>query len=161
MRVLGIDPGLVRTGYACVELDRRGKVQLVEAGVFRLTARASVSHRLGQLWDDLGESLDELKPDFIAVERVFVDLRYLSTAVIMGHARGVVLLSAHRRGIPLGEVAPAQAKKALTGNGRATKRQIQLAVMEACGLETAPKPADVSDAIAIALAYMRRIPVRT
>jgi crossover junction endodeoxyribonuclease RuvC len=76
----------------------------------------------------------------------------------MAHARGVVLLAAQERGLPLGEVAPAQAKKALTGNGRATKRQVQLAVMECCGLDRAPTPADVSDAIAIALAYARRVP---
>jgi crossover junction endodeoxyribonuclease RuvC len=158
VRVLGIDPGLVRTGYGCIDIDRRGNVSLVEAGVFRLTASKPVSHRLGQLWSDLRESLDELKPDRLAVERIFVDQRYLKTAVVMAHARGVVLLAAQERGIPLGEVAPAQAKKALTGNGRATKRQVQLAVMECCGLERMPTPSDVSDAIAIALSYARRIP---
>lgn len=158
MRVLGIDPGLIRTGYGCIDIDRHGRVSLVEAGVFRLSATKSVSHRLGQLWSDLRESFEELNPDRVAVERIFVDQRYLKTAVVMAHARGVVLLAAQERGVPLGEVAPAQAKKALTGNGRATKRQVQLAVMECCGLERAPTPSDVSDAIAIALAYARRIP---
>lgn len=159
MRVLGIDPGLIRTGYGCIDIDRHGRVALVEAGVFRLSATKPVSHRLGQLWADLRESLEELAPDRVAVERIFVDQRYLKTAVVMAHARGVVLLAAHERGIPLGEVAPAQAKKALTGNGRATKRQVQLAVMECCGLDRVPTPADVSDAIAIALAHARRVPV--
>lgn len=158
MRVLGIDPGLLRTGYGCIDVDPRGTVSLVEAGVFRLTASKPVSHRLAQLWNDLRESFEELAPDRVAVERIFVDQRYLKTAVVMAHARGVVLLAAQERGIPLGEVAPAQAKKALTGNGRATKRQVQLAVMECCALDRPPTPSDVSDAIAIALAYARRVP---
>jgi len=158
VRVLGIDPGLANTGYACVELrPRRDEPRLIEAGVLRLAARRSIPYRLRQLEEDLEEVLKELRPHRVAVERVFTHVRNLRTAIVMAHARGVVLLAAERRGLPIDEFAPAAVKKALTGRGNADKRQVQLAVMGQCGLDRPPSPSDVADAIAIALTAARRV----
>lgn len=156
-RVLGIDPGLHRTGYACVESSGPGcDPRLLEAGVLRFRAGASVSFRLKQLHDDLEELLDDLRPQRMVVERVFVHARYAQAVIVMGHARGVVLLAGERRGLPIDELPPATVKKAVTGRGRATKEQVQRAVMGQCGLLVMPEPPDVADAIAIALTGARR-----
>ena len=112
--------------------------------------------RLGHLFDELESLLSEFSPDKLVVESIFSHKRFQSSGLLMGHARGVILLAAQRRGIPTGELAPAEVKKALTGNGRATKEQIQHAVMSQCGLSEVPSPPDVADAIAIALGAAHR-----
>ena len=156
MRILGIDPGLSITGYGCVECSR-GEPRLVEAGVFRLKARASMPYRLAQLHDDLAALMDELKPQRVVVEQIFSHYKHVRTSILMGHARGVVLLAAQQRDIDIAELLPTAVKKALTGNGHATKRQMQLAVMSQCRLAKVPEPPDVADAIAIALCAARRV----
>lgn len=157
MRVLGIDPGLLLTGYGCVELsDEAIDPKLVEGGVLRLKPRAPMAFRLAQLHDDLSSLLDELKPELVAVEQVFSHLKHVRTSILMGHARGVVLLAAQQRGIEIRELLPTAIKKAITGNGHASKRQMQRAVMSQCGLTSVPEPPDVADAIAIALCAARR-----
>ena len=157
MRVLGIDPGLRITGYACVEL-RPGAAEpaLVEAGVVRLNAKDSISARLRALHEELGALIDELGPARMAVEEVFVHSAHVSSAVVMGHGRGVVLLAAALRDLPIDEFAPAEIKKALTGRGQASKEQMQRAVMQQFSLRTLPEPPDVADAIAIAACAARR-----
>ncbi len=158
MRVLGIDPGLSLTGYGCVEL--RPNVQepaLVEAGVLRLKAKAPMAFRLGQLYDDLTALLDELRPNIMVVEQLFSHYRHVRTAILMGHARGVVLLAGESRGVTIDELLPTEVKKAIAGNGHATKAQIQQAIMSQCRLAEPPSPPDVADAIAIALCAARRI----
>lgn len=156
-RIVGFDPGLHRTGYACVELAF-GAVEptLVEAGVLRLRSTASLAYRLHQLHTDVCALLDELRPARLIVEGLFVHRDYARTAILMGHARGVVLLAGEARGMPVDELPPAAVKKAITGRGQATKRQVQLAVMGQCGLVLPPSPSDVADAIAIALTGGRR-----
>jgi crossover junction endodeoxyribonuclease RuvC len=157
MRLLGIDPGLQRTGYACVELPaRRHEPRLVEAGVIRLRAAAPLAARLRQLHEELGEVLGEFGPSMVCVESVFSHARFARTAIIMGHARGVVLLAAAERSIELSELAPAEVKRAVAGRGNATKDQVRRAVMAQCGLRSMRGPSDVSDAIAIALCAARR-----
>jgi crossover junction endodeoxyribonuclease RuvC len=156
VRILGIDPGLSITGYGCVQCSR-GEARLVEAGVFRLKARASMPYRLGQLHDDLATLMDELKPQRVVVEQIFSHYKHVRTSILMGHARGVVLLAAQQRGIDIAELLPTAVKKALTGNGHASKRQMQLAVMSQCRLARVPEPPDVADAIAIALCAARRM----
>jgi len=158
VRLLGIDPGLTNTGYACVELrPQGGEPTLIEAGVLRLAARRSISHRLRQLDQDLEQVIQELTPTRMAVEKVFTHVRNLRTAIVMAHARGVVLLAAERHGMELDEFTPAAVKKAMTGRGNADKRQMQLAVMGQCGLDRPPSPSDVADAIAIAFTAARRL----
>lgn len=162
MRVVGIDPGLRRTGYACVEVPpRRIEPRLVEAGVLRIRATGSLPSRLRQLHDELAEVLQELAPDRVAVEGLFSNARFVRTAIVMGHARGVVLLAAARRDLEVDELAPAEVKRAVAGRGQATKDQVRRAVMAQCGLRSMRGPSDVSDAIAIALCAARRRAGRT
>lgn len=157
MRVVGIDPGLRRTGYACVQVPARGlEPRLVEAGVLRLRTTGPLADRLLQLHLELGEVLQEMAPDRVAVEGVFAHARFVRTALIMGHARGVVLLAAAERELQVDELAPAEVKRAVTGRGQATKEQVRRAVMAQCGLRSVRGPSDVSDAIAIALCGARR-----
>ena len=158
MRIVGIDPGLQITGYGCVDLTPRSREPaLVEAGVFRFRPRAALASRLAQLSEDLSALLDELKPDVMVVEKLFSHYRHARTAIIMGHARGVVLLAGQSRRIRLEELAPTEIKRAVTGHGHASKAQVQRAVMTQCGLKRLPQPADVADAIAIALCAARRL----
>ena len=158
VRVLGIDPGLVITGYGCLDLDEGAiEPRLVEGGAIKLTASRSMNYRLKQLNDDLGCVLDDLKPDLMVVETLFSHVRQVKTAIIMGHARGVVLLAGESRGIEFDELTAPAVKKAIAGNGRATKAQMQLSVAEQLGLAEPPSPDDVADALAIALCAARRL----
>jgi len=158
-RVLGIDPGTRIAGYAIVDFTARGDACIVDAGVLRLSATATLAARLAQLYEDVGALIAEHAPSHMALEAVFVHPEHGRTAVQMAHGRGVVLLAAELRGLPVAELPPAEVKKALTGNGRATKAQMQRAVMAQCGLAEMPEPADVADAIGIALTGGRRLQV--
>jgi crossover junction endodeoxyribonuclease RuvC len=157
VRILGIDPGLNLTGYGCVDLPR-GRIEptLVEAGVLRLKTRSTIAFRLVQLHDDLLGLIDELKPDRIVIEKLFSHYKHVRTAILMAHGRGVVMLAGQMRKLEIEEFAVTEIKKSLTGNGHASKRQMQLAVMAQCGLREPPSPPDVADAIAIALCSARR-----
>lgn len=172
MRILGIDPGLRLTGYACVETARgvggRARIAtgsrageelaIVEAGVIRLKPKTSVASRLCELDEDLRGIIERVSPAVVAVEKLYAHYKHPLTGVIMGHARGVVLLSAQRAGVRLVELGATEVKRSLTGNGHASKRQMQLGVQAQLGLSAAPEPADVADAIAIAICAMRRMP---
>lgn len=157
-RVLGIDPGLRITGYGVVELrDREVEPRLVEGGVIRLNAKLQMESRLEQLHRELGEILDEHRPQHVAVEKLYAHYAHPRTAILMGHARGVILLAAKQRGVHVESVPSTAVKKAITGFGHASKEQMQRAVMMQCRLAEPPSPPDVADAIAIALTYARRI----
>lgn len=161
-RVLGIDPGLRLTGYACLETAGSGsgfrsRARLVEAGVIRLTARACIADRLAELDADLAEIVDRVRPGLAAVEKLYAHYKHPATAIIMGHARGVVLLNIRAAGVGLVELGATEVKKSLTGNGHAGKSQIQDAVRVQLGLRARPEPADVADAAAIALCALRRL----
>lgn len=156
-RVVGIDPGTRVAGYAVVDFDPRGEARVVDAGVFRLQADAPLSVRLRQLFEDVRELLSESSPTHVALESVFSHPEHARTAIQMAHGRGVVLLAAELAGVPVAELPPAEIKKALVGSGRATKQQMQRAVMAQCRLESLPEPHDVADAIGIALTGGRRL----
>ena len=157
--MLGIDPGLQRTGYACLEGDAEAP-SIVEAGVIRLRCRdegaGSVAGRLCELDRDFRECLSRLAPEAVAVEALFAHYKHPATAIVMGHARGVLLLAIRQAGLDLVELRPAVVKKAATGYGRATKEQVQRSVQAAFGLASIPEPPDVADAIAIAWCASRR-----
>ncbi len=158
MRILGIDPGLRLTGYGLVEL-RRGAIEpaLIEAGVIKLNAKASVVDRLLQLHEDLDGIITSSGAQQLAVEKIYAHYAHPRTAIIMAHARGVILLCARQRGLVIEELASTEVKKALTGNGHASKEQMQLAVQAQFRLPKPPSPPDVADAIAIATCHARRL----
>jgi len=155
-RVLGIDPGLHVTGYGCVVLPAAGaEPELVEAGAIRTDGGASMAARLAQIHADVGELLGELRPDAVAVEKLYAHYKHPRTAILMAHARGAVLLAAEQAGLGVRDLAATNVKKALTGNGHASKRQVQRAVQALWDLAEPPEPPDVADALAIALCAVR------
>ncbi|MEN8126873.1 MAG: crossover junction endodeoxyribonuclease RuvC [Planctomycetota bacterium] len=150
MIILGIDPGLQVCGYAVIEAKRLD-TKLIEAGVFRTDGKAELAERLCQIADDIGQVLETHKPDAVAVEQLYAHYKHPRTAILMGHARGVILQKAAETGAVAKDFAATRIKKSLTGNGRASKRQMQLSIQSVLGLPKPPEPADVADAIAIAL----------
>ncbi len=150
MRICGVDPGLQVTGYGVIDLvgDR---AHVVDAGTIKSDAGEELPIRLQQIYRDLCEVLDEHAPAILAVENVYSHYSHPQTAVVMGHARGIVLLAAAERDINVRSFAATQVKRALTGNGRASKAQMQQAVRMNLGLDVVPEPHDVADALAIAL----------
>jgi len=145
--VLGVDPGLNRTGYAVVEV-RTGR--LLDAGLIRSTVRASLAARLAEIGAGIEEIFAEHCVGGLVVEDLFAHYRHPRTAILMGHARGVVLLAAARHGVEVSSVSATRIKKVLTGHGHASKVQVQRAIMAAYGLREIPEPADVADALAAA-----------
>ncbi|QNN21472.1 crossover junction endodeoxyribonuclease RuvC [Planctomycetales bacterium ZRK34] len=160
MRVLGIDPGMRITGYGCVELTSPSPLvqpRLLEAGVLRFKSKQSVEDRLVEMHASIAELIAELEPDHVAVEKLYAHYKHPRTAIVMGHARGVILLAARQAGKLIAHLPATEVKKSITGNGHATKQQMQLAVAGQCGLAEPPNPPDVADAIAIALTAARRL----
>ena len=155
-RVLGIDPGLNITGYGCVDFRGR-EAAVVEAGTMRTDAKASLADRIAQIHADLADLLADLRPDMVAVEKLYAHTRHPRTSILMAHARGVVLLAARQAGLPVRDLPATKVKKSLTGNGHASKLQMQRAIQSVCNLADLPKPADVADALAIALCAGRQI----
>ena len=157
LRVLGIDPGLRLTGYGVVDVAS-GAVEpkLVEGGVIRLKSK-SIEQRLVELNDSIASLIDEFKPGEMALEKLYAHYKHPRTAILMAHARGVILLCAEQRALTVEHVPATAVKKALTGYGHASKEQMQRAVQTQCRLKEPPSPPDVADAIAIALTHARRI----
>ena len=152
MRVLGIDPGLQVTGYGLLAANGR-KVRVVEAGVVRTDEREPLAERVRSLHEAVGAILEELRPDVVAVEELYSHYRHPVTAILMGHARGVIFLAAAQHGVRVVSYGATRIKKALTGQGRASKQQVQRMVQNTLGLRTVPQPADVADALAVALCH--------
>jgi crossover junction endodeoxyribonuclease RuvC len=150
--VLGVDPGAGTTGYGVVARESGGAVSLLECGVVRTVTHAPLAQRLRQLYDGVGEVLARHRVDALAVEGVFY-AKNVRTTVILGHARGTVLLAAALRDLPVYEYSPAEIKSAVTGTGRATKQQIQFMVQQLLRLRTPPAPADAADGVAVALCH--------
>lgn len=150
-RLLGIDPGLGITGYAVLDITRQGP-KLCEAGVLR-GGEGSLEARLVTLHQGLLEVIDLYHPQEMAVEQLYAHYKHPRTAIIMGHARGVILLAASLRSIPTFNYSATQVKKLITGAGRAGKDQIQRTVAQEMGLAAPPEPPDVADAMAIALTH--------
>ncbi len=147
---LGIDPGLVRTGYALLERSKNGPA-LIEAGVIRSTSKLSLAERVHEIGDGMRELFDDFQPQVMAIEQVFSLVRNPKSALLMAHARGAILFMAADRGIPVVHFTATQVKRMLTGSGRAPKAQIQHAVKRELGLKQILEPNDVADAAAVAL----------
>lgn len=151
-RILGIDPGLNTTGYAVLSIEPSGP-GLCEAGVIRTTPRTSLASRVAEVYDGVCEVLNSHQPDVMALEQLFTTYKHPRTAILMGHARGVICLGATRAGVPVVHYAATQVKKLLTGNGRAPKWQMQQAVCTQLALDRPPEPHDVADALALAICH--------
>lgn len=148
--VCGIDPGLGATGYAVLR-SSPSQVAVLDAGVCRGDPEAPLAERLVRLVQDVDAVFREHKPDCIAVEQLYAHYAHPRTAILMGHARGVILMSAAKQGIEVHSYAATRVKRFLTGNGRASKSQMQSAIQRELGLATLPEPSDLADALAIAL----------
>jgi crossover junction endodeoxyribonuclease RuvC len=149
-RVVGFDPGLNVTGYGVIDC-RGGVVKLVEAGTVRSRGE-TLETRLATIHEGVREVLAALSPSAMAIEQVFVHAKFPRTAILMGHARGVICLAAAQAGLTVNNYPPARVKSLLTGSGQAGKEQMQAAVQRELALATRPEPADVADALAVALA---------
>ena len=158
MKILGIDPGLERTGYGVIEtLDGApGAMRLLEAGVVRTSAKDALADRLAEIRSGLAAVLVEFRPDAVAVEELYSHYRHPRTAILMGHARGIVFLAAAEAGAPVASYGATHIKKALVGSGHASKHQVQRAIQSHFGLKKVPEPADVADALAVALCHAHR-----
>lgn len=157
--ILGIDPALGTTGYGVIRC-RDSQLKLVDAGVIRCPRHHRLEQRLSELYAGISELLVETKPQHFAIEQLYTHYDRPTTAILMGHARGVILLAAAQAQLDVASYAATHVKKTLTGNGRASKSQMQFAVRHQLGLTTLPEPADVADALAIALTHhhMLRMP---
>ncbi len=150
--VLGIDPALGVTGYGVVRCGT-GTPILVDAGFIRCDRNQSLELRLLELHQGIAEIIAQFHPDCMAVEELYSHYERPTTAILMGHARGVILLAAAQAGLSVHSYAATQIKKTLTGNGRASKEQMQFAVKHQLGLPQLPEPADVADALAVAICH--------
>jgi len=150
MRILGIDPGLQVCGYACLETGG-DKDALIEAGVFQTDNDLAIEARLNQIAGDIKSLLEKFRPDVVAVEELYSHYAHPKTAILMGHARGVILQRCAEAAIEVRSFSATRIKKSLTGNGRASKEQVQRTIQTILSLPDVPEPSDVADAIAAAL----------
>lgn len=150
MDICGVDPGLATSGYAVIAIGR-GPPTIHDAGVCRTDADAELPRRLAQIERDFTELLEQFRPQVLGVEQLYSHYNHPRTAILMGHARGVILAVAARFDIEVKSFTATQVKRYLTGNGRASKAQIQRAIKATLGLSVTPEPDDVADALAVAL----------
>ncbi len=150
MRILGIDPGLQTCGYAVVQIDQDNE-NLIEAGIFKTEANLPIEARLNRIAEDTRSLLKRFRPEIVAVEELYSHYGHPKTAILMGHARGVILQKCAEALIEVRSFSATRIKKSLTGNGRASKEQVQRTVQTILSLPCIPEPDDVADAIAVAL----------
>ncbi|OGW77480.1 MAG: crossover junction endodeoxyribonuclease RuvC [Omnitrophica bacterium RIFCSPLOWO2_02_FULL_45_16] len=150
MRILGIDPGLETTGYGIIE---NKSFKLVEAGIIKTQPSTPIQTRLKKIFDALTEIIEEHKPGVLVLEKIYSHYKHPATAILMGHARAVVCLACGIHKVRLINYPSTKIKKVITGNGHASKRQVQRMVQDILKLKNPPEPVDVSDALAMAISY--------
>jgi crossover junction endodeoxyribonuclease RuvC len=150
-RILGIDPGLHVTGYGMIE-SRHGRPHVCEAGIIRAEGK-EMALRVLFLYNGIVEVIEQFSPEVVAVEQLYAHYQHPRTAILMAHARGVVFLAAAQRDLPLVSYNATRIKKTITGNGRASKDQVQRTIQREFGLTKVPEPPDVADALAAALCH--------
>jgi len=153
LRVVGIDPGLKITGYGVVDGDGHA-FSLVEAGVVSSCERDPMPERIQAIYDDVLAVFAEAEPDCVAIEELYAHYAHPRTAILMGHARGAIMLAAAKCGVSVANYSATMIKKSLTGNGHATKQQVQRMIEVVLGLNEPPEPPDVADALAVALCHV-------
>lgn len=151
MRILGLDPGTATTGFGVIDVED-GVYTAVVYGVIRTSAKLDMPERLQIIQDELQEIIDSYQPDSAGVEEVFFG-RNVTTAITVGQARGVLLLTLANNNIPIGEYSPPKIKDAVTGYGKADKAQVQLMVRNLLNLEETPRPDDAADGLAVAITH--------
>lgn len=147
---MGIDPGLNVTGYGIID---DGKFRLVEAGVIRTRVNTPIQERIKKIFDEISGIIEEHRPDVLVLEKIYSHYKHPTTAILMGHSRAMACLVCGKFNIRLVNYPSTRIKKAVTGNGHASKHQVQRMVQNLLKLKTAPEPVDVSDAIAMAISY--------
>jgi len=150
VRILVVDPGLRITGYGVIDY-RPLRPILVDGGVIRLKEKTPIPSRLAELETELDALFEEHQPEICAVEQLYSHYAHPRTAILMGHARGIILLVAARRGVQIEQFAANRIKQSVSGNGHASKVQMQRAIAARWNLATPPEPPDVADALAVAL----------
>jgi crossover junction endodeoxyribonuclease RuvC len=152
MRILGVDPALAVTGYGILDFNRNN-LRLCEAGIIKTSAKQSLSQRLSRIYRGVTDLIAETGPDVMVVEKLFAHYHHPTTAYLLGHARGVICLAAAEVGIPVVEYAATRIKKAIVGEGLASKHQVQRMVGNLLDLKRLPEYTDVTDALALAIAH--------
>lgn len=157
MRVLGVDPGTQITGYGVVETGNGapGMGRLIECGVLRFARSNSLPHRLAELHQEIAKLIKRHQPSVLALEDAFYH-KNVRTTLVLGHARGVILLAAQQAELDIAQYAPAMIKKTVVGAGGARKTQVGAMVAQLLRLKTAPQPSDAADGVAAALTYILR-----
>lgn len=159
MKVLGVDPGLRTSGYAVIRQNDR-ELEILDAGIITADTSFSLGQRLRSIYSDIEALIAEHHPDLIAVEELYAHYKHPRTAILMGHARGMFLLAAAQQGIEVCSFSATRVKKSLTGTGRASKEQMQHAIKTQLALTHLPQPADVADALAIAMCSLNEKNIR-
>lgn len=154
MKILGIDPGLLRTGYGIVEAKDSDHIAFIEAGIIKTSAKQSISGRVAAIYKNLTDIVKEYSPRILVLEKLYSHYKHPMTSILMGHARGVVCLVCGINNVRLVNYPATRIKKTITGNGKAGKHQVQYMVKSVLGLNRVPKPFDVSDALAMAISYV-------
>ncbi|MBK8985043.1 MAG: crossover junction endodeoxyribonuclease RuvC [Chloroflexi bacterium] len=152
MRILGLDPGTATTGYGIIDAAEDGRLTAVSFGAIVTPPDSPMPYRLQQIQQELQQLLDEYQPDTAGIEELFFG-RNITTAITVGQARGVLLLTLANAGLSIGEYSPPKIKEAITGYGKADKAQMQMMVRNLLDLEETPRPDDAADGLAVAITH--------
>ena len=152
MRILGIDPALTITGYGVIDFGKKS-LALLEAGIIKTSASHPVPERLDKIYKATEKLIFDTKPDVVVLEKLYVHYLHPTTAYILGQARGVICLACAKNKVALAEYAATRVKKAIVGNGLASKLQVQRMILGLLNLKIVPKYTDVTDALALAVAH--------
>jgi len=151
MRILGIDPGVAIVGYGVIEYNKN-TFKVIDYGKITTPAHTPLPKRLKMVYDGMTQLVETFKPDVVSMEELFFNTN-VTTAIAVGHARGVLVLATENAGVPLAEYTPLQIKQAVAGYGRADKNQVQQMVKRFLNLTEVPKPDDTADALAVAICH--------
>ena len=156
MKILGIDPGLDITGYGLIE-EKRGDISVIEAGVIKTSHKNPLAVRIKTIYRQLTDIITAYKPDVCVIEQLYSHYKHPMTAILMGHARGVLLFCCSQNNIEIIEYPAKRSKRAITGNGNASKLQVQRVVNNILNIRDAGHPLDVTDALALSLTYVYHV----
>lgn len=152
MRILGIDPALTVTGYGVIDFNKN-RLSLLEAGIVKTSARQNLTERLNKIYQAVVKLIFDTKPDVMVLEKLYVHYRHPTTAYLLGQARGVICLACAKENVSLFEYAATRVKKAIVGEGQASKYQVQRMIVNILKLKTIPRYTDVTDALALAITH--------